>query len=442
MVRMSDTTWNPLMRRTILVVLGLMALTAGLAAANLRRDPGSRQIDWRLIKLPPHEVSVESPSRGEIVQTVTAPGKIEPVEEADIASQIVGRAIAVNIKDGDIVKKGDILVRLDQTDARAQLDSSLARIDRYKAAIAQAEADREKAERDLARFDNLAGRGVASKTEVADARSLLAKARAALQISKNELLDSEAQRRTSQQYLDRTEIRSPIDGVVAGLNVEVGEVVIAGTTNLPGTVMMTVGNLSQMRARADVDETDVPLVRPGQLARVYLQSNLTAPIPGNVDRVAPKGKKTDEVVSFETLVNVGSGGESVRSGMTSTVEIEVRRVQNALGVPVQAVVHRRRKDLPNTAAVRHWSDRHAKLPGEKARDAEARYVKLVFVLEGGVARAKPVETGISDERRVEILWGLNPDDKVITGPFRALDELKDGSPVILGKATGESEGRS
>jgi HlyD family secretion protein len=419
------------MRRVILVVLGLGVLIAGLAAANLRRDPGGNRFDWQLIKLPPREVSTESPTRGEIIQTVTAPGKIEPIEEAEIASQIVGRVVAVNVKDGDHVKKGDVLVKLDQTDARAQLDSALAKIERYKAAILQSTAEREKTQRDLNRYDSLAGRGVATPTEVADARSSLAKATAALIMSRQELADGEAQRRTSQQFLDRTEIRAPIDGVVAGLTVEVGEVVIAGTTNLPGTVMMTVGDLSRMRARADVDETDVPLVMPGQSARVYLQSDLTKPIPGTVDRVAPKGKKSDEVVSFETLVNVGSGGQLLRSGMTATVEIEVRRAADALGVPVQAVVHRRRKDLPNSEAVRQWSDRHAKLPGEKARDAEARYVKLVFVLEAGVARARPVETGISDERRVEVLWGLKPEDRVITGPFRALDEMKDGSPVAL-----------
>jgi HlyD family secretion protein len=268
----------------------------------------------------------------------------------------------------------------------------------------------------------------------------MAKATAALEMSRNELVESEAERRTSQQYLDRTEIRAPIDGVVAGLDVEVGEVVIAGTTNLPGTVMMTIGDLSRMRVRADVDETDVPLVRPRQPARIFLQADLGHPISGEVDRVAPKGKKTEEVVSFETLVRVAPGNDALRSGMTATVEIEVRRSADALGVPVQAVVHRRRKDLPDTAAVRAWAERHARSPGEKAKEAEARYVKIVFVREEGVARARPVETGISDERRVEILSGLKRGEQVIVGPFRALDELKDGNPVVEAKTVLGTEG--
>src|SRR6516165_7278918 len=113
-------------------------------------------------------------------------------------------------------------------------------------------------------------------------------------MSKHELMESEAMRTTAQQELDRTVIRAPISGVVAGLNVDVGEVVIAGTTNLPGALLMTVSDPDRMRVRADVDETDVPLVRPGQSAQVYLQADLLHPVAAAVDMVSPKGKtKTD-----------------------------------------------------------------------------------------------------------------------------------------------------
>ena len=256
-------------------------------------------------------------------------------------------------------------------------------------------------------------------------------ANAALSMSRNELMEAEAMRRTSEEELARTTIRAPIDGVVAGLDVEVGEVVIAGTTNLPGTVLMTVGDMSRMRVRADVDETDVPLVRPDQPARIYLLADPTTPVVGAVDQIAPKGVKLAEVVTFETLVRVDSEGSPLRPGMTATVEIEVKNAEDALGVPVQAVVHRRLKDLPNTPAVQSWVERNARSPGDKARESESRYVKLVFVVQDGVARARPVETGISDEKRVEILGGLGAEEEVIVGPFRTLDELKDGDPVTL-----------
>jgi HlyD family secretion protein len=417
----------------LLGAVGLAAATAALATANLRREPGAIELDWRLVKPPPAEVVLESPARGPIVQTVAAPGKVEAVEEAEIASQLVGRVIAVEVKEGDAVKKGDVLVRLDPTDARARLESSKARIERLRAAIEQAEKDVEKANRDANQSNKLASRGFNTPTELADAKTTVAKSQAALLMSRHELVESEAMRKTSEQELDRCEIRSPIDGVVSGIDVDVGEVVIAGTTNLPGSVLMTVSDLSAMRVRADVDETDVPLVKRGQPARVYLQADPLRPIAGEVGMVSAKGKSKDDVVGFETLVTMspGSGPDlpALRPGMTATVEIEVRRADDAMGVPAQAVVHRRRKDLPDTAAVRAWAEKNARSPGEKAREAELRYVKIVFVEDHGVARARPVETGLSDEKRVQILAGLDPDDRAVVGPFRALDELKDGSAV-------------
>src|SRR5207249_8636086 len=111
----------------------------------------------------------------------------------------------------------------------------------------------------------------------------------------------------------------------------------------------------------------------------------------------------------------------------------------ALGVPVHAVVHRRRKDLPDTPAIRTWSERNVRTTGEKAKDAETRYVKIVLVARQGVARARPVETGLSDERRIEIVSGIGPTDRVIVGPFRALDQLKDGDPVAPAKANADTK---
>jgi len=428
------------MGRAALAAALIALVVVGLTAANLRRETGTVELDWQLVRSPATEVVLEPPGRGEIVQTVAAPGKVEAVDEAEIASQLVGRVIAVNVKEGDAVKKGQVLVRLDTTEARARLDSALARIDRLRAAIEQSEKDLEKASRDAQQSGKLAVRGFNTPTELADAKTAVAKAQAGLMMCRHELVESEAMRKTSEQELSRCEILSPVDGVVSGLNVDVGEVVIAGTTNLPGSVLMTVSDLSRMRVRADVDETDVPLVRRKQPAKIFLQADPLTPIAGSVAMVAAKGKTKDGVVSFETLVSVAPGGDNpaLRPGMTATVEVEVRRAHDALGVPAQAVVHRRRKDLPDTPAVRAWAEKNARSPGEKAQEAELRYVKIVFVDDHGVARARPVETGLSDERRVQILSGLQPDDRVIVGPFRALDELKDGHAITPLTATAEA----
>src|SRR3954447_8793544 len=144
------------MRRSFLVVLAIIVVVGIVSAANMNRDPKSVTVDWQIIKPQSREVTIDTPARGPIVQTVTAPGIVEPVEEAEIASQIVGRVVEVRVKDGDSVKKGDLLVKIDETEARARLDSSAARIERLKAAIAQSESDREKADRDVNRSAKLA----------------------------------------------------------------------------------------------------------------------------------------------------------------------------------------------------------------------------------------------------------------------------------------------
>src|SRR5262249_3508759 len=161
-----------------------------------------------------------------------------------------------------------------------------------------------------------AGRGYSSRTDLADAQTVVSKAQAALRMSRLELAENEAMRRSSQRDVERTEICSPVDGVVSDLNVEIGEVVIAGTTNLAGTVLMNISNLSGMRIRADVDEADVSYIHRGQPARTYLQADQRAPIAGRVVRIAAKGRRSGDVVSYETCIDVDESSPSLRAGMT------------------------------------------------------------------------------------------------------------------------------
>lgn len=413
----------------IRINVSLFAIAAlvvvGLTAANLRRDQQAVALDWQLLKAVPKEVHVERPARGLIVQTINAPGSVEAVEQVKIAPQVVGRVVAVHVEDGDSVEPGDLLVKLEDTDALARLKSAEARIERLKASIARAEADHAQVSRDELIHSRLVERGVTTPTELADSRSAVAKAIAAITMCRQELAENQALLSVSRQDLVRTEIRAPIRGVVSRLDVEVGEIVIAGTTNLPGSTLMTISDPTRLRVRADVDETDLPLVRPGQPARVYLRADEQDPVPATVERLAPEGRKLGEVVSFETFLTVDGDQATLRPGMTATVEIEVQREPEALGVPIQAVVHRRRQDLPDRPEFRGSLDRYS-----GGGDPDEQYLKVVFVLEGGAARARLVSIGLSDERRAQVLSGVTTDESVITGPFRVLDELKDGQPVL------------
>lgn len=413
-----------------LSIVTLLVVTAVLA--NQRRNPNAFGVQWKISKkLPPKKVQVAAVSQRDIVQTVSAPGRIELVEEADIASEVVGQVLEVLVEKGDYVQKDQLLVRLDDTDAKARLESTEARIERLKAAIQLAEADLEKAERDLAGFEKLSERGFSTRTELEDGRTMLKKMNAALAMSNQDLKESNAARLNSLQELERTQIRAPMEGTVIDLDVEVGEVVIAGTTNLPGTVLMTIGDMKRMQVRADIDESDVMLVRPEQPSRIFLQANQARPIPGTVELIAPKGTNLNDVITFETLIRVDEIREGIRPEMTSTVEIEVKRANQAPAIPIQAVVQRRKKDLPDSPAINQWLERQPRTPGDKQTSREMQYVKVVFVIEEGKAKAVPVETGISDQQYVEITGGIEAGTEVVTGPFRVLDELKDGQPVTL-----------
>ncbi|HRX87607.1 MAG TPA: HlyD family efflux transporter periplasmic adaptor subunit, partial [Phycisphaerae bacterium] len=243
---------------------------------------------------------------------------------------------------------------------------------------------------------------------------------------------------SAREDLAKTVITAPISGVVSQLFAKQGEVVVTGTMNNPGTRIMVVSDLSKMMVRCRVDEGDAPLVQPDQPARVYLQSNTRRSVPGRVMSVATGGTKAvgRDVVTFEALVMITEADESVKPGMTANVEIEVDRRADALTVPVEAVVYRKRRDLPKELVAAH----DEQVAGdEEAAERSAQYVKLVFCVNDGKAEARLVDTGISDTQRVEIVDGIAAGDQVVTGPYRSLDQLADKSTVKVTREIKPSE---
>jgi HlyD family secretion protein len=259
---------------------------------------------------------------------------------------------------------------------------------------------------------------------------------------KQELTEVEAALKRANEDLKRTVITSPIDGVISRLNAKQGEVVITGTMNNPGTVIMSISDLSRMQVRTRIDEIDVPLVKAGQRTNIYLQADQDRPVPGRVVRVASKGVKPTgrDVVTFEAIVEVLSDDDRIRPGMTANVEIEVAKHEQAITVPVEAVVHRLRKELADDILA-EFDRRQANVElSERAR--QAQYIKILYVMEDGEAQLRLITTGIADSKRVELLEGATLDDTVIVGPYRSLDQLRNGKKVALieeGKKEGDEK---
>ena len=405
---------------------------------NVGRTEDGYEVDWELATLPPQEVTIAQPSSQHIVKTISAPGTVECRDEAEVASEVVGRVIEVNVEEGDLVKEGKILVRLDDADLSQIVASSEARVKRIESLIKQEEAELNKARRDLSLNLQLLQRDAVEENVVLDGQTMVDTMLAALNMANADLADARANLSRSQAELDHTIIKAPMDGVVGDLSVEEGEVIIPGTTNLPGTVLMTINDLSHLQVRTRIDQSDIRWVKGEQSAKIYLRGDRLEPVPGKVSQIAPKGTNEGDVVSFETLIRVGESSENVRVGMTATIEVEVDETDSTTCLPVEAIVHRKLKDLPQTDVFKDWAQRTS--TGSDSSDSDAaRYLKVIFVVRDGVAKALPVETGLSDDRFVEVLEGVTPDDQVITGPFRVLELLKDGQAVLLPGETTESD---
>lgn len=427
--------------KSVIGVIILAAVVAGLYFLNgaVRREDGKSVLHVAA----PLAINVETaePSQRDIIRTVQAPGEVEAISEVDISGEVVAKILELPVEEGDIVKKGDLLCRLDDADLRAMVTSAEANVAKLKAMIVQADADLDKAKRDYGRQVRLSESDATSALELADYHTSLTRARTNVDIRKQELVEMGARLESARQDLTKTVIVSPIDGIIAQLFAEAGEVVVTGTMNNPGTRIMVITDLSRMQVRCRVDEGDAPLVKPDQLARIFLQSDTRDSIPGHVLRVATKGSKPTgrDVVTFETLVLVDSPDPRVKPGMSANVEIEVARSDKALTIPVEAVVHRKRGDLPKGLLAKLDEIETKRTDGQPRRTAG--YVQVVFRVDGDTAQPVAVETGISDDTGVEIVKGIAGGDRIVTGPYRSLDQLKEGAKVKI-EGPGSSDAKS
>ena len=417
--------------RGFLTLLVLAIVSGGLFALGAARRGADVKPLLNVASEVALTVRTAAPARESIIRLVQAPGDVEAVLEVDVSSEILAKIEEMPVEEGDIVKKGDLLCRLNDDKFRAEVESAKARIGQLRASIDQAEADLEKAQRDYDRQRSLSEANATSHLELANYHTALKKARSVHAMRGHELVQAAAFLRLMEETLKRTIITAPIDGIISRLVAKQGEVVITGTMNNPGTVIMTISDLSRMQVRARVDEVDVPLVEVGQKARVYLQSNPNTPVPARVVRVASKGSRPTgrDVVTFETLLEVLSTASRIKPGMTANVEIEVARSADTITVPIEAIVNRMRKDLPE--AIVKEIDRRRSNVDLSHRARQAQYHRVLYVMSKEKALVRLVDIGISDTRRVEILDGVGVDDVVITGPYRSLDQLEDGKRVAL-----------
>lgn len=377
-------------------------------------------------------VTTSKVTKRNITQTVSAIGKIQPETEVKISSQVSGEIIFLGVKEGDTVRKGQPLVRINPDLLEPQLKQMRAASDASKMDISITEAEKERAESDMKRIAELYKKEFISKQEFETAKATASRAISSYQAALSRYQASLAQLSQIQSEKGRASIFSPIDGVITMLSVELGEKVV-GTGMMAGTELMRVANLSVMNAVIDVDENDIVHVKRGDTAYIEIDAIADMKFLGTVIEIGHSAKESqlgtqDQVINFEVKIRLIDRDQRFRPGMSCNVDVNTETRYNVIAVPLQAVTVRdanieKRPDVDNER-------------GPGPREPEEKVAKVVrppsviFVKNNNKAKMVKVETGISDKGYIEIISGLSESDEIISGSYLAVSkDLTDGAVI-------------
>lgn len=429
-------------RRRFLLWLVLGLLLAGGVGLYLRGK-----------KEKPVAVTVDRAVKKTIIQLVSATGKVQPETEVKISPEVAGEIIELPIKDGQTVKKGDLLLKIRPDNYQAQVAQQEAAISSAKAMNLQSKAQMMKAQADLKRSQDLFNRKVIGDQDFLAVQTLADTSKATFEASLFEIQRAESALNQSRDLLAKTTVFSPIDGIISLLNSKLGERVVA-TGQFQGTEVMRVADLTAMEARVNVNENDVVNVKLNDQANIAIDAYPGRVFRGTVYQIANTAVTTgantqEEVTNFEVRLRIAAEGAPLRPGMSATADVETATVRDAVAVPIQSVTVRipgdklspdereKAKAKANAAAGGGEEEvelnKNKQLAGDKV--ARAKLHRVVFVRDAGVVHQREVETGIADNTDIEIKAGVKPGDEIVSGPYRAISRLlKDGAKVMLERA--------
>lgn len=369
----------------------------------------------------PTQVRLAVSERGDLVRVVSAPGQIEPKIKVEISSQVSARIIALPFREGQRVKKGDVVVRLEQEDLAALVDSAKAELKSREAQLEGAKAAFAANRLDLNRQRELYSTNDIAKAVLDQTEAEFARAEAQLKSAEFAIEIARANITRAQKDFSNTTIEAPFDGVITRVDADPGELVVVGTLNNPGSVFMEIADLTQMLLKARVDEANIAPVKAGQKATVYVNSFPDTSFMGTVEKVGLKRLvDRDGTAYFECDVLIEKPEEVLlRHGMTANADIQVEVMRDVVKVPSQTVLDRAIDDLP-----RNITDNNPLV------DTTKKFTRVVYVLDGEKARAVPVTIGASDLTDTVITAGLEPGLSIVAGPFKILQGLKHDQRVM------------
>jgi HlyD family secretion protein len=413
-------------KRWIWIGLGALVVIL-LVAANVMRGKKGRMVPVQMARVRTEDV----------VARVRAPGKIEPKTQVKVSADIMGKIVRLAVKEGDPVKKGQLMLQLDDTQYRAAHAQARAALASGQARLREAGNTFKVVDANYTRQKALFEKKLLSQAEWDQATNAHASASISLQTAREEVARAAAAVEASGDNLSKTRFVAPIDGFVSALNVEAGEIVITGTMNNPGTQILIVSDLSRMLVKADVDETDVVDMRVGQKAKITVDALPDTSFGGTVIEIGNTAKRSiasaaEGQTDFEVKVVFDENVPQVRPGMTADVEVETATHAKTTAVPIQAVVVRTERELER-AKLKGQRQRPRRSEAQAAEEDTAgkkdKEITGVFVVKEGVATFVPVKTGISSETMIEVFGDVKARDQVVSGPYKALHDLKPGAQV-------------
>lgn len=433
------------------IVIVLLVAGGGAIAAFARRGENGTL------------VTVETIQKRDLEAIVSASGKIEPKKTVNISAQTMGRVTKLGVQEGDRVRQGQFLLQIDPVNAEAAVRRDIAAVagaltslEQSKAALQSGRANLDVARQSLKRQQELWAAGLTTRESLERAQAEVEVRESDLKAREQEIKTRETQLnqqqaglQSSQHTLAQVRFDAPFDGIVTRRNVEEGENVVVGTMNNAGTVLLTVADMSVIEAEVEVDETDVPFVQMGQIAKIEIDAIPDRVFTGRVTEIGNSPIQTTgtgtsrTATNFKVTITIDGQIPEVRPGFTCTAEITTATKKQVVAVPIQSmtireltidaqgnIIHEQRPPRPRfrfgpPQAAQGTAAPPAELkPGQKREEREG-----VFLMKDGKAAFTEVKTGIAGERYLEVLSGLKEGDQVITGPFDSVRGMYEGDAV-------------
>lgn len=382
-------------------------------------------------------VQTEKVQKRTITQIVTATGTINPVESVELRPEVTGEIVELPVEEGDMVKKGQLLIRLKPDQYIARRNRSKASLDFAEATLREREASLVEVEANYKRVKELYAKELASESDLESASSAYVRAKSQVDAQVASVEQAKENFNDAVVELQKTAIYAPINGTISKLNVEKSERVL-GSSFSQGTHLMTVADLNQMEAIVEVDENDVVLISVGDSADIEIDAFPDQKFKGIVTQIGNSANVANigtqnQVVNFNVEIRLLNPSDKIRPGMSCDADIKTKTVEDVLSVPIQSVTTR----LPKSKEKDNVKDEDSSTRNKKSK---LKPVEVVFLEEGNLAKMVEVKTGISDDTYMEIKDGLEEGQMVISGPYKAISkELSDSTKVKISNKRGKRD---